>query len=110
MTLSLLEQFKEFHRTNPHVAEEWLTATRQIADAGLTRIGAGTISERLRWLLRVENVHPNSIYKFNENYSAFYARLTMMTDPTLDGIFKVKRTSVWSGRREDLIDCLPVAA
>lgn len=104
----LLTRFKQYHALNPHVFTELLHIAQEIKQAGATRLGIEFVVHRLRWLSNVERVLTNNRYAFDERYKTLYARLLMMADPTLEGLFREKRTRAWSGKRADLLDCLEI--
>lgn len=79
-----------FHEANPHVyrllRDEALKAKR----AGLRRFGMKALFERLRWISQVETV--GDPYRLNNNYTAFYARLLMESEPALRGFFETRES------------------
>jgi hypothetical protein len=107
---TLLEKFKEYHLRNPHVFRALLVIAQEVKNSGVDRVGIEFVVHRLRWLTDIEGVDTNTVYAFDERYKTFYARLLMMYDPALEGLFRTKMTSAWSGQRVDLQDVLPEAA
>lgn len=83
------EQFEAFHRANPAVFRAVLSLSYQMKGAGWKRGSIGLIFERIRWLHAVRTF--GSKYKLNNNYRAYYARLAMAVDPSLEGWFSVRR-------------------
>lgn len=102
---TLLEKFKKYHQDNPHIFQELWAIAKSVRDAGANRVGIEFVVHRLRWLSNIEKVQTNCEYAFDERYKTFYARLLMMADPDLEGLFRTKKTRAWSGQRSDLLDC-----
>ena len=89
------DQFLAFHDANPHVLGAVLDLARQMRAAGWERGSIGLIFERIRWLHAVRT--RGSKYKLNNNFRAYYARLAMAVDPSLDGWFKLRRQPAEDG-------------
>lgn len=89
MNPSISERFEEFHKTNPavystlvYLAKQWNRHT------GGRKLGIKTLFERARWELELETSDPS--FKLNNNYTAFYARLIMLNEPDLAGMFELR--------------------
>ena len=87
-TLTMAEQFKAFHRANPHVLEYVVRVARLLRQAGWRTSAIGLIFERLRWIYAVQT-HGED-WKLNNNHRAFYARVAMLLCPDLDGMFALR--------------------
>lgn len=87
----LERQFREFHQANPHVFDRLRQMAHAARRRGHRRIGMKMLFEVIRWehMLKTEDPHG---FKLNNNYTAFYARLLMQRDPTLDGMFETRGT------------------
>jgi len=90
------ESWKTFHVSNPAVFDLFLHFSRRAASLGRRKIGARLIGERIRWETAVETI--GSEYKVNNNFWPYYARLAMLVDANLDGIFERR------GKRFDATD------
>ena len=93
--MSAATKFKKFHADNPAVydmlvrlAREWVTAT------GRRKLGMKALFERARWEIALRTSDPD--YKLNNYYTAYYARLIMLREHDLDGLFDL-RTSEADG-------------
>lgn len=89
LDVSLGEKFELFHRENPHVyrtlvrlAREWVNQT------GQRKIGIKSLYEVARWQLAIESSDPD--YRLNNSYTAYFARLIMLQEPDLDGVFDLR--------------------
>jgi len=77
--------WKNYHLGNPDVFDLFLAYARQAARAGRKRIGARLIGERIRWFANIERSSED--WMINNNYWPYYARLSMLVDESLGGIF-----------------------
>ena len=96
----MVEEFKAFHRENPHIYELFKKFTLQSISRGREHFSARTVLHRIRWYTDVETVSPDG-FKVNNNWSAFYARLFERDFPEHIGFFR-NRESVADTR--DVID------
>lgn len=85
---STAEKFEQFHADNPVVyatlcslAREWVARTGRPA-------GIGQLTERCRWEIAMRTNDPQ--FKINNNYRPYYARLIMISEPDLTGIFELR--------------------
>lgn len=81
--------FLRFHADNPHIYDELVMLTRRAQRAGATKIGIGMLFEVLRW--RVTLRTGGDDFKLNNNYRSYYARMIMMRNEDLLGIFEIRR-------------------
>ena len=87
---NLKSDFEAFHKENPQVYELFRRFTFQAIDAGRKDFGAKAVMERIRWSSMVES--SGEIYKLNNNYTAFYARMFMDRHPLHEGLFHTRRS------------------
>lgn len=86
---TLESRFQRFHEHNPQV----YCALRDLARAAQSRGERGNIAlltERLR--SQVETTGDR--YVLNNSYRAFYARLLMAREPSLQGFFAIRKEAV----------------
>lgn len=84
--------WKNYHLGNPEVFDLFLAYTRQALAAGRRRIGARLIGERIRWFANVER-SAGEEWTINNNYWPYYARLAMLVDESLRGMFSRRDTN-----------------
>lgn len=87
--MSIEQDFWRFHRLNPHVYDELIAMTREAKAHGLKRIGMKMLFEVLRWNTALRTYGDE--FKLCNNYTAYYARLIMVCEPDLDGMFVLRR-------------------
>lgn len=96
---TLSQRFERFHADNPNVyatlarlAREWARATHN------RKIGMKSLFEVARWQLVIETNDPN--YRLNNSFTPYYARLLMLQEPDLRGIFdlRVSEADEWIER------------
>mgnify|MGYP000999199492 CR=1 FL=1 len=68
-----------------------LTTTKELIARGRKRIGINMLLEVLRWNYYMKTDDPNSDFKINNNYEAYYARLFEAKNTRYSGFFR-KRT------------------
>lgn len=88
--LTIEQAFWRFHHDNPHVyrrlvnlAREW--RKRRGDDAP---VGIGMLFEVLRWQDAMQT--EGDLFRLNNNYRSYYARLIMDRNRDLDGIFHLR--------------------
>lgn len=84
MTDQIANNFRVFHKENPHVYAMFERFALQMA----TRVGvasAGLIFERMRWEIWMDT---RSKPRLNNNYRAMYARLFEENHPDYAGLFR----------------------
>lgn len=84
----ITRQFKQFHAENPHVFDELLKLSRDLRSRGFRHYSIKTLFEVVRWHRSLETT--GDIFKLNNNYHAYYARLLMRVDEKLDGFFRTR--------------------
>lgn len=80
------ERFEAFHRLNPHVLDLVVNLGLQLKRQGFQRASVKMIIERLRWetFFRTKG---EEVYKINNSFTAYYARMAIAACPALDGFF-----------------------
>lgn len=88
-------KFLNYHNDNPVVFNMFERFTMNAIKSGRKNFGAKLVGERLRWYSQVET--KNDIFKINNNYISFYARMFEEKHPEYKGFFR-KRKSVADNR------------
>jgi hypothetical protein len=85
------EQAEKFHRENPEVWKLFCRFTFQLIARGFKHYSAqhGVFS-RIRWETDQADVDGKSMFKINNNHSAFYARWFMESYPEHDGFYRTR--------------------
>jgi hypothetical protein len=86
------QAFLEFHRLNPHVYDELVRLTWELKHRGIERVGIKMLFEVLRWQHALRTRGDD--FKLNNNYHSYYARLIMLNEPGLKGIFQTRRLHI----------------
>jgi hypothetical protein len=89
--LSIAEAFAVFHGENPHVF-------RNLRKLALTwharhpaeKVGIKHLYEVLRWEYETRTDRPSNEVCLNNNFTAYYARLLMASEPILRGVFEIR--------------------
>lgn len=84
--------WKNYHIAHPEVFDLFMAYTRQAHEAGRQRIGARLIGERIRWFANIERRSEDD-WLINDHYWPYYARLAMLVDSKLQGIFSRRDTN-----------------
>ena len=81
-------QFHEFHRTNPVVYKAFMDSAMEAFQAGVPRVGAKAIVERIRWdhMIRTRG----DSFKINNSYVSRYVRLAVKECPYLSSMFEMR--------------------
>jgi len=80
--------FWKFHEENPTIYILFNRFAFEAATANRGLFGVAAIFERIRWFTTVET--RGDMYKLNNNFRAYYARLWMRNNPDYDGFFRVR--------------------
>ena len=83
---SRFDRFLEFHQAHPDVYALFKRFTLEVFRRGHRRFGARAIWERMRWHLAID-VADEAAHKLNDHFVPYYARLVMLRNPHLDGMF-----------------------
>lgn len=107
----LERRFKAFHKDNAHVYARLETRALELARSGRTRIGVAELVEDLRYDPTLRS--KGEAFKINNSYRAFYARLLVHRQPSLEEVIQLRKQThadppAWandpdylSGRRVD---------
>lgn len=87
----LVRQFKRFHRENPDFYRLFIRFSLQAASAGRERFSARTVLHRIRWYTSIET--RGDVYKVNDHWSPFYARLFEHDFPEHAGLFEMRHAA-----------------
>ena len=87
----LERQFWDFHAAHPEVYRYIVRFAREWIGRGHSYCGIAMLFERVRWEMGiVSDTDP----KLNNNHRAFYARLIMEREPSLDGMFRLRQQRI----------------
>jgi len=90
--LSSPERFERFHKENLKVYEMLVALAREwIRRTGRRKVGIASLYERCRWDLAMVTNDPD--HRLNNDYKAFYARLIMLREADLDGVFDLRESA-----------------
>tara|TARA_R100000458_G_scaffold52597_1_gene54244 strand:+ start:6775 stop:7071 length:297 start_codon:yes stop_codon:yes gene_type:complete len=85
-----MTNFQRYFRDNPKVWYLFNKYANQVREKGFERYGVATVWERMRWYSDIDV--SGDLFKLNNNYKAYYARL-YMKHYHLDKFFEL-RTSL----------------
>lgn len=86
------ERFEEYHRLNPAVYRALCDLARRFkAATGRERLSVQRCIEIARWDLEIASKGEEE-YRINNNFGAYYARLVMLQEPDLLGVFEIRRS------------------
>jgi hypothetical protein len=88
---TIWDKFQMFHMKHPEVYLELVRLAREWVAAGNYRLGIKTLIERLRWEWHVTGVQDVDGFKINNNFAPYYARMIMVENPELDGLFELRQ-------------------
>ena len=90
--LTLRERFERFHQRHPEVYDGLIEVCRAWCQRGSGHWSIDAAFHVLRFTRRMAGLpDDDEIYKLNNNYTAFYARLLMEQEPEFDGLFELRR-------------------
>tara|TARA_B100000123_G_scaffold272568_1_gene255953 strand:+ start:397 stop:783 length:387 start_codon:yes stop_codon:yes gene_type:complete len=78
-------EFIDFHYANPHVFTKYRNYAYIVFKRGLRKSSSELIFNRLRWFEAVQTTDP--LFKLNNNYKPYYARLLMSIGPFKENNF-----------------------
>jgi hypothetical protein len=89
MSAEILQQFREYHRANPWIFEEFIKEAFVLKDAGRLAFGAKEIFERMRW----RRIETNSLgdFKINNTWAPYYARALIKKHPEFYKMIQLKK-------------------
>lgn len=83
------EAFWRFHTENRHVYDELVMLARRAKSRGASKLGIGMLFEVLRWRHTLRTGGDD--FKLNNNYRSYYARMIMLKEADLEGIFETRK-------------------
>ena len=87
---NLCSKFYEYHKANPQVADWFLRAAQSMQKKeDRKRYGIGALTEQIRWDIRIGVIKTEG-FRISNDIRACYARLIIMRDPSLCGLFSLK--------------------
>lgn len=84
------QDFWRYDREHPKVYKKLVNLARQVKAAGFDHYSMDALAHRLRWHYDVEK-KAEEPFKFNDHYTAFYARLIMAREPDLSNLFELRK-------------------
>jgi hypothetical protein len=84
-SINKMKPFQEYHEENPSIYEEFKKFSFQLIQSGHSKIGAKQVAERIRWETMTQK---KGKFKFNNNYTADYARKFEADHPEHIGLFE----------------------
>lgn len=89
MNAEMLERFREYHRMNPWIFEEFTKEAFALKEGGRIAFGAKEIFERMRW----KRQETNSLgdYKINNTWAPYYARALIKKYPVFRNYIMLKK-------------------
>ena len=86
------KDFWKFHEVNPRIYELLVHYARRWRRANPTApVGIDLLYARIRWDFSVNTQKPPIDFKLSNNHKPYYARLIMVKEPQLKGIFVTKK-------------------
>lgn len=82
----ITRQFRQFHAENPRVFAELHQLAKQAKAQGRTHYSINALFEIVRWHRTLDTT--DTEFKLRNAFRAYYARLIMKTDPSLQGFFR----------------------
>lgn len=90
---NLCAKFYRYHKRNPQVAEWFLKAAQSLQqEEHRSRYAISAITERIRWDIRAGIIKTEG-FRISNDIRACYARLVLMRDPNLCGLFALKHSN-----------------
>lgn len=87
---NLCAKFNRYHEANPRVSDWFLQAARSFKnEQHRERYGVGAITERIRRHIK-EGLIKTDGFRISNDNRACYARLVLMRDPSLCGLFTLR--------------------
>jgi len=80
--------FRTFHADNPMVYAHLIRLAREGKARGRTKLGIKMLWEVVRWTVYLET--SDLEFKLNNDYTSRYARLIMIQERDLAGVFEVR--------------------
>jgi hypothetical protein len=89
---SLCQQFYDYNDDNPQVAGWFLKAAQK--ERHRSRYSIGALTEEIRYDIRMGVIKAEDSFKIPNELRALFARLVVMRDPSLCGLFKINPSVV----------------
>lgn len=80
--------FRKYHKQNPDIYLMFKKFAYQAKQSGVKHYGAKAIMERARYHTEIER---RGEWKVNNNFSAYFARLLAIEDPSFEEFFEFRR-------------------
>jgi hypothetical protein len=87
-TLTIQEQWENFHAANPWVYDALEKLTADAVAQGRTRIGVKWLVEELRWMYAQETT--GDLFKLNNNFTSRYVRALIDAHPEWADVFHLR--------------------
>jgi hypothetical protein len=100
----LEDAFWKFHGEHPEVYHYLVTFAKEWQLRGHRALGIAALFERVRWELGVTS---DEVPKLNNNHRAFYARLLMLRNPELAGMFQLRQQRIQATFGPDNVGLAP---
>lgn len=94
--MRIADKFDTFNAENPKVYEVLVRLARDwVAFTGRRKLGIASLFERARWEIAI--LTKDAEYKLNNDFRAFYARMIMLREPDLAGLFELRQSEadIW---------------
>lgn len=85
---NVLEDFKRFHKDNPHVYQEFDKLARQMRKTGRKRYSSKMIINVLRWNMDLRT--EGDEFKINDRFQSIYGRLFVYNNPEYEDFFEFR--------------------
>ena len=93
VTEAFMERFWSYHKQHPQVLREVTSYALQLKRAGRERYGIKGVFEVFRWHSQMNSdkfKYLNGEFKMPNSFTACYARLIMLKEPSLEGFFELR--------------------
>lgn len=88
---SIKDSWWAFHKKNPKVFELFCDYVEELIKSGVTKCSSKLIINRIRWEILIKTKDKNSVYKINDAYTAYYARLFIHYNPKHKDFFETRK-------------------
>lgn len=83
-----LEEFKKFHKDNPHIYEEFKKLAYRMKKTGRKKYSSKMIINVLRWESDLRS--SGDEFKINDKFQSIYGRLLAYQDPSFEEFFEFR--------------------
>lgn len=84
----VIEDFKVFHKNNPHIYREFVLLAREMRATGRKRYSSKMIINVLRWRMDLRTTGDE--YKINDRFQSIYGRLFVHRNPSFKDFFEFR--------------------